>query len=335
MIKKVIMYIFLVCIGLSACNGNAIISIEKDERTKVPYTRIRLPMGYIPSVQFAPFYVAIEKGYYKQEGIEVSFDYSFETDAVTLVGHQNIPFAVVSAEQVLLARAQDLPVVYVMNYYKDYPVSIVAKKKSGIKEIESLKGKKIGIPILAGASYIGLRALLNAANMQENEVNLEVIGYNQVESLMFDRQDAVVCYTNNEPIQLRAQGEEIEEIKVADHAMLISNGIITNEEMILKNPDLVRRMVRATLRGMRTALDDPKDTYEICKIYVENLSKLNPKQEKIQKEILRTTMDLWKADTLGTSDPEAWKNMNRLLLEMGLLTKKGNIEKAYTNDYIQ
>ena len=60
--KKTMLIVLLAIFLLVACNGDAGIKFVKDERTKVPYTKIRMPMGYIPSVQFAPFYVKMEKG---------------------------------------------------------------------------------------------------------------------------------------------------------------------------------------------------------------------------------------------------------------------------------
>jgi NitT/TauT family transport system substrate-binding protein len=75
---------------------------------------VDLTMGYRPDVQFAPLYVADANGYYEEAGLDVNFVHLPETEAVQLVGVGEIQFAIVSGEQVLLARNQELPIVYVM-----------------------------------------------------------------------------------------------------------------------------------------------------------------------------------------------------------------------------
>ncbi len=293
--------------------------------------KVRLPLGYIPNVQFAPLYVAVSKGFFEDVGIAVDFDYSQETDGVALVGANELQFAVVSGEQVLLARAQGLPVVYVLAWWQDYPVAVAALKDKGIQKPADLAGKKIGLPGLYGANYIGLRALLSAAGLKESDASLESIGYTQVEALVSGRVDAVAIYANNEPIQLARKGYAVDVVKVADYTHLISNGIITNEKTIAERPDLVRRLVRAINQGITYTVANPDEAFIICSKYVEGLTSGD---QVVQKDILLETIKFWKTKNTGVSDLEAWQNMQKVLLDMGLLTQELDLSKAYTNDFI-
>ncbi len=329
--KRSLFLSLLMILAFTACQPASPAKTAESTPTQPP-VHIRLPMGYIPNVQYAPFYVAVEKGYFRQAGIEIEFDYSFETDGIALVGSNELQFSVGSGEQVLLARAQGLPIVYVMAWWQDYPVGVAAKKEQGIRTPQDLQGKRIGLPGLFGASYIGLRALLSVAGLKENEVTLDSIGFNQVEALAADQEQAVVVYVNNEPIQLRALGYEVDVIRVADYVQLASNGILTNEKTIAEAPDLVRRMVQATLRGLADALANPEEAYEICKKYVENLAQAD---QAVQRQILAASMEFWRAEQLGQTNPEAWENMQDVLLEMGLLSAPLDLSKAYTNEFIR
>jgi NitT/TauT family transport system substrate-binding protein len=312
----------------TACTGRP----NQPPATPTPLVHIRLPMGYIPSVQYAPFYMAVSKGYYKEVGLEIEFDYKLETDGVALVGANQTQFSLVSGEQVLLAREQGLPVVYVMAWWQDYPVAIAGFKDQGIHKPEDLAGKRIGIPGLFGASYIGLRALLSAGGLKESDVTLDSIGFNQVEALIAKQEDAVVVYVNNEPIQLRNQGYDIDTLRVADYVQLASNGLLTNETTISQNPDLVRRMIQATLKGLADTIADPDAAYEVCKKFIDGLTDAD---EKAQKEILATSIAFWKTDHPGYSNPKAWENMQKVLLQMGMLSQPLDLSKAYTNQFLE
>jgi NitT/TauT family transport system substrate-binding protein len=321
----ILLTMFMVISGCSPSANTASTTAES--------TDIRLPVGYIPNVQFAPFYVAIEQGSFSSRGLNVSLDYSMETDAVALVGAGQIPFAVVSGEQVLLGRSQGLPIVYVLAWYEQYPVGVVSKSEHNIRQPSDLRGKKIGIPGLYGASYIGLRALLEAGGIKESDVQLDSIGFNQVEALATDQVQAVVIYIANEPVQLEAQGYQVDVLKVSDHLELVSNGLITNERTINENPQLVQNMVAGMLAGIQDTINDPGAAYETSKKYVENLPQADP---VVQNKVLTASIGLYiQGDRIGESDPGAWKNMQDILLKMGLLSQPLDIEAAYTNRFIK
>ena len=293
-------------------------------------THIQFALGYIPNIQFAPVYVAIENGHFAAEGLEVEIVHMDENQAAALVGAGELQFAVVSGEQVLLARAQGLPVVYVAAWYQQYPVSVVALAEQGIASPADLRGQTIGLPGLYGANYIGLRALLHAGGLTESDVTLDSIGYTQVEALAAGRDPVVCVYTANEPVQLRAQGYEVTELRVADYVDLAANGILTNEQTIAENPELVQRMVNAFLNGLLDTIADPEAAYQISMGYVEGLAA----DDAVQKQVLATSIELWRADRPGYSDPQAWENMQTLLLDMGLLTEEQDLSQAFTNEFI-
>ncbi|MCL4266298.1 MAG: ABC transporter substrate-binding protein [Anaerolineae bacterium] len=292
-------------------------------------TAISLPMGYIPDPQYAPFYVAVEKGYFAEEGIELSFDYSFETDGMALVGANERPFAIVSGDQVILARAQELPVVYVLEWFQRFPIAVVSKSSANIATPQDLAGRSVGLPGFFGASYVGYLGLLEAAGLQPEDVNASDIGFTQVESLLTEKVEAVVGYANNEPVQLSGMGEDVNVIYVADFIDMVANGIITNETVIAENPELVEGFVRATLRGLQDTLADPAAAFAISKEYVEGL-------EDNRLPVLEASLPLWQAETLGLTTADSWQQAHDVLLESGQLDAPvTDLDAAFTNEFVE
>lgn len=326
--------LFLIAFALAACSGGTATQASTPVAA-TPLIKVKLSMGYIPDVQFAPLYLAAEKGYFKEQGLEVEFVTQFENDSVPLLGTNQLQFAIVSAEQVLQARAQGLPIKYVYAWYQKFPVAIVAKASSNIKSPGDLENRKIGLPGPYGASYVGLRALLKTQNIAESKVQLESIGFTQIEALSADKVDAVVGYANNEPIKLKALGQNVNTIYVADFAKLAGNGLVTNEKTLTENPKLVRGMVTALHKGLTEVIAQPELGMDAAKKYVEALAKGDAATLKTTRDVLDASIVLWKAPALGVSDKAQWEATQATLLDMGLLTTKLDLEKVFTNEFLK
>lgn len=318
--------ILILSVLLTSCAGNATGAAKP-----AGLTSIKLPVGYVPNVQFAPLYVAMDKGYFKEEGLDVTLDYNMETDSVALLGAGKLQFAIVSGEQVLLGRSKGLPVVYAGAWYNNFPVGVIVDPAKNVTKPADLKGMNIGLPGTYGASYIGLRALLAEGGLTEADVKLTPVGYTQAESFTSKKVDAASIYVTNEPILLKEKGVDYSLLKVSDYTTLVANGLATNEATIKDHPELVRGMVKAMLRGIDDANKDPDSAYEICKKYIENLDKADT---KVQKAVMNASIEYWKSDKPGVTSLEAWQNMQKLLMDMGLLQKELDLTKAFTNDYL-
>jgi NitT/TauT family transport system substrate-binding protein len=299
-------------------------------------THVRLPMGYIPDVQYAPFYVAQEKGYFREQGLDVEFVFGFETDGVKLVSTGELPMAVVSGEQVVLARSQGLPVRYVMQWFRRFPIAVISKTGANIRTPADLKGKRVGLPMFGGASFIGWRGLLWKNGIKPEELTEENLGgFVQVQALQDDKVDVVVGYANNEPVQLRLLGEEINVLYVADSAPLVANGLMASEMAIKDNPALVRGMVKATLQAIQYTLDHPDEAFAITQKYIPELSKDEASLTKA-RAVFDESLKLWQGgDPPGASRAEDWQTTQDVLLQMGEIDQPVDVPQLFTNDFVK
>ena len=309
-------------------------ALSGDDTGSDDQTQITLFMGYIPSVQFAPAYVAAEKGYFADEGIAISFENGSETDGLELIATNNLKFGLVSGDQVMLARAQGRPVVYVFEWYHNFPVGIVSPADLDITQPADLAGRVVSIPGPYGASYMGLHALLGAGNLTEDDLGeLRSIGFAAADSVCAEQVEAAVVYIVNEPLQIEQQCTDVNIIEVSDFAVLVSNGLVTNEATIRDNPDLVRGMVRALQRGLAYTLDNPDEAFDLSvEKYVTDLA---DDEKETQHQVLFNSLDLWKSDTLGLTNPAAWEDTQTLLIDIGFMDEPlDDLTAAYDMSFL-
>jgi len=324
----------LMLVVLAAALVAAYVFSSEDKRSNGK-TSVTLFMGYVPSVQFAPIYVAAERGYFADEGIDIQFENSFnEADGVERIANDDLQFGLISGEQVVLARAQSRPIVYVFEWYHNFPVGIVSPAENNITQPTDLRGRIVGVPGPYGASYIGLRALLQAGGLTEADLGeLVSIGFTAPENVCEGKVEAAVVYIVNEPLTIEQQCTPVNVIKVSDYATLVSNGIVTNEQTIRSKPELVRGMVRAIQRGLADALADPDAAFEFG---VENYIKDLPQdQYATQRQVLTNSMELWRSDHLGQTNPAAWQATQDILIQSGLMEKPlDDLSACYNMDFL-
>ncbi|MEO8611227.1 MAG: ABC transporter substrate-binding protein [Chloroflexota bacterium] len=236
-------------------------------------------LTFVPNIQFSPFYVALEKGYFSAGGINATLQYGDEPVGVDLIASNQLQFGSISGEEVIKARANGRPIVSVYEWFQQYPIGIVVPEGSGIESVKDLAGKKVGIPGRFGASYNGLTALLAANGLTENDIQLEPIGFNAPDVFCVGGVEAAVVYINNEPLQIQDRikagncnnytGVKVFPVSVA--ADMVSNGIATNEDTIANHPELVQGFVTAFDQAEKDTINNPAEAYLLSVKYVDNL----------------------------------------------------------------
>jgi NitT/TauT family transport system substrate-binding protein len=299
-----------------------------------PLRPLTIFVGYIANIQFAPLYVAIERGYFAQAGFDAKIEYSFnETDGLSRIGVNQLQFGLLSGEQIILARAKGAPVVYVASWYQRFPVGIVVPADSSIQSPKDLAGKNVSVSAKYGASYIGFQALLNAVGLTEASLkSVQEIGFNTAPVMCSGKVDASVVYVANEPLQIESTCFKTRVFPIADYANLASNGLVTNEQTISDHPDWVRGITSAFVRGLQDTIADPAAAYTIAQKYVDNLG-----DDPVQKQVLAGSITLWMPPTgatVGSIDPARWDLTQKTLLTMKLLDAPVDLAKAVNPSFL-
>ena len=297
---------------------------------------VKIAMGYIPNVQFAPYYVAVERGYFKDENLDVTFDYGMSTDIMSLVAQGLVQFGISDGDQVILARDKGIPVKVVYSMYVKYPVGVVSLKEKGIATAQALRGKTVGMPGPYGSNYIGLQILLAGAGLGLKEIRAESIGYTQVESLLAGRVDAAAVFINNEPVVLAEMGKEVNLIETYRVTPMVSAAVIVSDALIGKNPDLVEWFVRAVTNASAYVLANRSAVMGMLKKHVPTLTDENA---GINTKVLLASLELWTdEDTerhgLGYTSDRDWEESIETLLSLGIVKKRLKPGDCFTGRFI-
>jgi NitT/TauT family transport system substrate-binding protein len=331
---KIQWLLFILLVGALGLVGCATYPAEEPAQSPTELRKVTLGVGFIPNVQFAPFYVAQSKGFFADEGLEVEIEYGYENDLVALAAQGEREFAIASGDQLILAHGQGLPVTYVMKWYQRYPVALMVPSTQGVSEPTELIGKKVGLPGFFGTSFVGWKAMAYAAGIDEKAVTLEEIGFTQAAAVQQGLVDAAMVYIANEPIQLRSEGIEVEVIEVSDYIDLVSNGLVVGNKLMVDDPDLVQRMVRASLRGLSHTIENPDEAFAIVR---QVIPEITDDEAPIQRQVLDASIKLWRSDQLGLSSQEAWQDSVDFMKKTGLIDASDlvEVESLYTNKFVE
>ncbi|MGA2379086.1 MAG: ABC transporter substrate-binding protein [Spirochaetia bacterium] len=276
---------------------------------------VRLAIGYIPHVQFTPLYVGIDKGFYRDEGIDLELNFGFQYDVFSLLAAGKIDIGLSDSDQLVISGSKGLGLQAIYQYYQKYPVTIVAKAGTATTPAD-LKGRRIGTPEMSGSSWIGLQLFLRKYAL-ENAVQVEKIGYTQVPTLLSGKADAVVCFLNNEPVAMRAEGIAIRQWDVKDWSDMVGASFISSRAIITSREPVIARFVRATKKAMEFTVTHRDEAFQIA---LKNVGNVKKEDEPLFRLRLDATCELFASPQgYGALDAGRYTRSIAELVTLGLI----------------
>lgn len=290
---------------------------------------VTVQLSWVYQAEFAGLYAAEQNGYFAEEGLDVSFiEGGPEVDFITPVVEGTAQFGIAQPADLILARADGKPVRSIAVIYRRSPIVFFALADSGISRPQDFVGKQIRS---AGTTDWTLRALTNKVGIAPEQY--ETV-YLPSDLDRFASGDIPVWsgFINVFTLEVQRAGYEVNIIFPDDYGIHFYGDIlITTDELIQKNPDLVQRFVRATLRGWTYAVENPNAVGVLVQKY-------NP-QADAELENARMTASIPLVNTgedfIGWMKPEVWAGMEKTLREQNVLTLPLHVEDVYTLQFLE
>jgi len=309
--------------GLALAAGN----------TGAANTPITFQLNWVAGGANAGFAAAVAEGFYKDAGLDVTLvqgNGSGNTAQLVANGRSEIAYADAVAVSQLIAKGAPMKVLSTV--YQSNPNEVSALKKTGIKSIKDLAGKKVGVP--SGSSQTTmLPLLLKANNLTESEVNLiNMPPTAMVPSLLQGQVDAILGSVDSYQIQLEAQGAQTDNFMFADHGVpTVSTSIFASDNYIKNNPEVIKKFIAASLKGLYVALDNPeKAVKDLKSVFPE----MNEKLATAELASIKPLLCSGGAKYIGKAEDALWVKTQDLLSEVKLLPAGQDPKTYYTNAYL-
>jgi NitT/TauT family transport system substrate-binding protein len=322
---KVLRALLVAVVLVAGCGISSQRSLEEITLV-IPVSEMGLP--------YAEFAVADEMGYFTEENLKVKLELQPGlTDGIKAVAAGAAQFVFPAPNVVMIGRSKDLPIVTVFGSVQRYQFGFATTPDAPITKLADLKGKTIGLPV-AGTETIVI-PILQAAGVAGNDVKLEVVGFDaRPAALSQKRVDAVLTW-DTELATWQAKGVAIKFFPGWDYLDYMGNGVATSEKIIKEQPDLVRRFLRATVKGMIFAEANPKATLAIVKKrYPEAVQDEAAGLAVLNAAVQRTRSAYTTSHGLGWLRTEPWQKQQSDMMDLKLLDKTTDVQAMMSNQFI-
>jgi ABC-type nitrate/sulfonate/bicarbonate transport system substrate-binding protein len=305
-------------------------------QTNKPLQDVIVRLAWLNQAQFAGMYVAQEKGYYKDAGLNVNLkEYAFDIDQAKELSQGDIQFSVSSASEFIKGRSNKYPITAIAVVFQDSPYAFASLKSKNILTPADFKGKVLGREGGNDQAKITYAAVFKQFGIKDNDVKYVDLQFDEVNDLGKNRADVIDLYRTDQPFLIKKSGLDINLIYPERFGFeQYGDTIATSDKLIKENPSMVKAFIQATIKGWEYAIANPKEAVDIVLKY--DNAKYHDKE--YETYIMTQNIPLIKptgGQQIGEMKFIRWHDTYDALLQAGSLDNTFDIEQAYTNKFIK